>query len=145
MQLWGKSEQIAGFLDRGIHITGELQFSGILRIDGHFHGSISSSDSLIIGEHAVLHADIQVGELEVHGQIFGNVAVQGRTEIFPTGRLRGDLQTATLIIQSGGILNGHSLMAVEDSADAVRETTRALATEQFESERDSVDANSRSK
>jgi cytoskeletal protein CcmA (bactofilin family) len=132
MQLWGKSEQIAGFLDRGIHITGELQFSGILRIDGHFHGSISSSDSLVIGEHAVVHADIKVGELEVHGQVYGNVAVKGRTEIFPTGRLQGDLQTGTLVVHSGGVLNGHSQMGANEAQERTAQISAAVVDEEKE-------------
>jgi cytoskeletal protein CcmA (bactofilin family) len=131
MQLWGKSEQIAGFLDRGIHITGELQFTGILRIDGHFHGSISSSDSLIVGEHAVVHADIHVGDLEVHGQIYGNVLADGRTEIFPTGRLHGDLRTKTIVVQSGGVLDGHCQMSVADgSSQESNSATRATDSDE---------------
>jgi cytoskeletal protein CcmA (bactofilin family) len=62
-----KSEQISGFLDQGTNVIGELQFSGTLRIDGNFQGSISSGDTLVIGEHAVVHADIKVGEIEIHG------------------------------------------------------------------------------
>src|SRR5262245_28371600 len=113
MSRWRKSEQISGFLDQGTHVTGELQFSGILRIDGNFHGSISSGDTLIIGEHAVVHADIKVGELEIHGQVFGNVEAERRVEISASGRLRGDLQTAILLVQAGGVLEGRSRMPSE--------------------------------
>ena len=67
------SEQVCGFLDKGTNVTGELQFAGTLRIDGNFHGSISTNDTLIIGEHAVVHADIRAGEVEVHGQVFGTI------------------------------------------------------------------------
>jgi cytoskeletal protein CcmA (bactofilin family) len=115
MSLWHKSEEIAGFLDKGANITGELQFSNTLRIDGNFHGSITSNDTLIIGEEAVVHADIRVGDLEVHGRIFGNVEVQRRTEIFSTGRIHGDLQTSALIIREGAVLDGRSRMNPERS------------------------------
>jgi cytoskeletal protein CcmA (bactofilin family) len=110
MSLFRKSEEIAGFLDQGTNVTGDLQFSHTLRIDGNFHGSIASEDMLIIGEQAVVHADIKVGDLEVHGQVFGNVEVQRRTEIFSTGRLSGDLQTSILLIQAGAVLDARSHM-----------------------------------
>ena len=110
MKLWNKSEQIAGFFDQGISITGEVRFSGILRIDGNFHGSIASPDTLIIGEHSVVHADINVGDLVIHGQVFGNVEVKRRTEISSSGQLRGDLQTSSLIVEVGAILDGRSRM-----------------------------------
>ena len=134
MKLWTKSsEQIAGFLDQGTNVTGELQFSGILRIDGNFHGSIASSDRLVIGEHAVVHADINVGELEVHGQVFGNVQVKKRTEIFSTGKLRGDLETASLIIQVGAIFDGRSRMPGEGDPIPVREITQVAQLPEPES------------
>jgi cytoskeletal protein CcmA (bactofilin family) len=134
MKLWTKSsEQIAGFLDQGTNVTGELQFSGILRIDGNFHGSIASSDRLVIGEHAVVHADINVGELEVHGQVFGNVQVKKRTEIFSTGKLRGDLETASLIIQVGAVFDGRSRMPSEGGPIPVREITQVAQLPEPES------------
>ena len=59
------SEEISGFLDQGTSVTGELQFSGTMRVDGEFHGSISTNDKLIIGERAQVHADVQAGEIEI--------------------------------------------------------------------------------
>jgi cytoskeletal protein CcmA (bactofilin family) len=134
MKLWRKSEQISGFLDQGTNITGELQFSNTLRIDGNFHGSITSGDTLIIGEHAVVHADIKVGEIEIHGQVFGNVEVKRRAEISSTGRLRGDLQTSILIVQAGAVLDGKSHMSTDQQQHGHRESTR-IASEHFEEKR----------
>ena len=117
MSLWRKSDDVVGFLDRGTEVTGELQFSHTLRIDGNFHGSIVGEDRLIIGEQAVVHADIRVGDIEIMGQVFGNVQVSGQAEIFSTGRLRGDLQASVLIIQAGAILEGRSSMPAAKSGN----------------------------
>lgn len=138
MGLWRKTDEISGFLDQGTHITGELQFSNTLRIDGNFHGSITSDDTLIVGKHAVVHADIKVGEVEIHGQVFGNVEAERRTEISSTGRLRGDLQTAVLTIQAGGILDGRSRMPSVQTPASVRESTSVLA--EFTDEKRHVDS-----
>ena len=136
MKFWRKSEQISGFLDQGTNVTGELQFTGTLRIDGNFHGSISSGDLLVIGEHAVVHADIKAGEIEIHGQVFGNVEVQRCAEVLPTGRLRGDIHTPILIVAAGGILDGKSHMPSESqSANIVRESTRLISREYDEQKR----------
>lgn len=130
MKLWRKSEEITGFLDHGTSITGELQFSGILRIDGNFHGSINSGGTLIIGERAVVHADIKVGEIEIHGQVFGNIEVKRRAEIASTGRLRGDVQTSILIVQAGAVLDGKSHMASDKPGQTVRESTHVAAEDE---------------
>jgi len=129
MKLWRKSaaEEITGFLDHGTDLTGELQFAGTLRIDGNFHGSIASGDILAIGENANVHADIKVGEIEIYGQVFGNIEVGRRAEIFPTGRLRGDLLTPVLVVHEGGVIDGRSRMpsdAPSAPAEIVRENTR---------------------
>ncbi len=104
------SEEIAGFLDQGTAITGELQFSGTLRIDGKFHGSISTADVLTIGEHAVVHADIKVGEIEIHGRVSGNIEAKRRIEVRPTAHINGDLRTPTLVVEAGATFDGSSDM-----------------------------------
>src|SRR5262245_48777586 len=114
------SEEIAGFLDKGTTLTGELQFAGQLQIHGNFHGSITTNDILVVGEHAVIHADIKSGEMEVHGRVFGSVEGKRRIEIHPTGRVQGDIQTPVLVIHAGGTFDGRSHMVAESgNASAV--------------------------
>src|SRR4029453_10622838 len=113
-----QSDHVSGFLDKGTNVTGELEFAGTLRIDGNFQGSISTSDNLVIGEHAVVHADIKVGEIEIHGQFFGRIEAKNRVEIFPSGRVRGDLHTPVLCVNPGAILDGGTHMAPEQSEEA---------------------------
>ena len=96
------SEEVTGFLDQGTAVTGELQFSGTLRIDGHFHGSIATSDILTIGEHGAVHADIKVGEIEVHGHVSGNIEAKRRITIHSTGRVNGEIRTPNIVIEAGG-------------------------------------------
>jgi cytoskeletal protein CcmA (bactofilin family) len=113
------SDQVSGFLDKGTNVTGELEFTGTLRIDGNFHGSISTGDVLIIGEHALVHADIKVGEIEIHGQVNGRIEAKRRVEITASGRLRGDVYTPVLSVSPGGVLDGRTQM----SGDQPEETT----------------------
>ncbi len=125
------SDQVLGFLDKGTNVTGELEFTGTLRIDGNFHGSVSTGDMLIVGEHAVVHADIKVGEIEIHGQIFGRVEAQRRVEISATGRVRGDICTPVLVVTSGAVLDGRVEMAGDGSQEV------AVATPPIEEQQNS--------
>ena len=115
------TDQVAGFLDKGTNVTGELEFAGTLRIDGNFHGSIGPGDFLVIGEHAIVHADIQAGEVEIHGQVFGRIEAKRGVEISATGRVRADIHTPVLSMTPGGMLDGRIQMA----ADGPDETTVA--------------------
>jgi len=111
-----QSDQVSGFLDKGTNVTGELEFVGTLRIDGNFQGSISTGDNLVIGEHAVVHADIKVGEIEIHGQFFGRIEAKHRVEIFPSGRVRGDIHSPLLLVNAGAKLDGGLHMS-DETAD----------------------------
>src|SRR5215472_10845920 len=113
------SDQVSGFLDKGTNVTGELEFTGTLRIDGNFHGSISTADILIIGEHALVHADIKVGEIEIAGQVNGRIEAKRRVDIRASGRLRGDVHAPTLSVTPGGVVDGRIHM----SGDHLEETT----------------------
>src|SRR2546427_13278157 len=83
------SDQVFGFLDKGTNGTGELEYTGTLRIDGNFHGSVSTADMLIIGGHARVHADIKAGAIEIHGQAFGSVDAKRRAAASAAGRTPG--------------------------------------------------------
>jgi len=122
-----QSDQVSGFLDKGTNVTGELEFAGTLRIDGNFQGSISTADNLVIGEHAVVHADIKVGEIEIHGQFFGTVEAK-RVEVFASGRVRGDIHTPLMIVNPGARLDGGIRMA-DERPDESPVTTHSLSEE----------------
>jgi|SRR5262249_10717341 cytoskeletal protein CcmA (bactofilin family) len=122
-----QSDQVSGFLDKGTNVTGELEFAGTLRIDGNFQGSVSTADNLIIGEHAIVHADIKVGEIEIHGQFFGTIQAKNRVVVFPSGRVRGDIHTPVLCVTAGALLDGGLRMADDRSDDA--SATQSIAEE----------------
>jgi len=125
------SEEISGFLDQATSVTGELQFSGTLRVDGNFHGSINTGDILVVGEHAVIQADIKVGEIEIYGCVLGNLEVKRRIEIYPTGRVRGDIQTPVLIVNPGATFDGRSRMSGEtEESEIVPEARRVKETDE---------------
>ena len=112
------SEKLSGFLDEGISITGELQCSGTLRLDGEFSGLISGGDKLIVGKQARIQADIRkLGEIEVYGSVYGTIETRFRIVIHSGGKIRGDIQSPVLVIEEGGKLDGNSKMAAHDAAE----------------------------
>jgi cytoskeletal protein CcmA (bactofilin family) len=112
-----QSDQVCGFLDKGTNTTGELESAGTLRIDGTFQGSISTADNLIVGRDAVVHADIKVAEIEIHGRFSGSIEAKNGVEIFPTGRVQGDIRTPVLRVSAGAMLDAMIRMADERPAD----------------------------
>lgn len=119
------SNEFQGFLDQGTSLTGELEFSGTFRVDGNIHGSIKTDDLLIVGENATVNADIRAGEIQVFGSVFGTIESARRVEIYPKGRVKGDVRTPQLIIEEGGTFEGRSKPTEEtEAAEPQAESTK---------------------
>src|SRR5262245_46212386 len=97
-------------LGRGARFEGKLTFEGTIRLDARFIGSIVTNDVLVVGEGAHIDADITCGTVVVHGEVNGNVKAKTAVEIHHTGKVRGDLETASLVIEKGALFHGASKM-----------------------------------
>ena len=111
------SVEFKDFLDHGTTLTGELSFSGTLRVDGNVHGSIKTSDILIVGEGASIHADIKAGKVQIHDFVSGRIDGFQRVDIFATGHVLGDIRTPQLVVEDGGRFDGRSRTTLGDSED----------------------------
>lgn len=121
-----QSQAMAGassdlLLGRGVRFEGKLTFAGTVRIDASFVGTIITDDVLVVGEAARIDANITCGTIVVQGEVNGNVQAKRGVEIHAGARVRGDLETASLVIEKGGFFQGASRM----DATAAREKVAA--------------------
>lgn len=120
--------EITALLGRGTRFEGKLYFEGRVRIDGMFKGEIKSDDTLIIGDGAEVHAEIDVATVIVRGGVVhGNVRAKQAIEIHAPGRLVGNIQSPSLYIERGVEFQGScSMDAGEDEGDTRTRETAAL-------------------
>ena len=79
MTTMAEASQISALLDRGCEFEGKLTFEGTVRVNGIFAGEIFSNDVLIVGDTAVVNAEIDVDIItRITENIDGNVASTGR-------------------------------------------------------------------
>ena len=105
---------ISTFLGSDSSVEGTIEFKGTIRLDGRVKGKISSNGgTLIVGEEALIHADIIAGTIIVMGQVSGTISATERLEVYPPGRVNGDVHAAIISIEPGGILNGNCSMKVQ--------------------------------
>jgi cytoskeletal protein CcmA (bactofilin family) len=111
--------EITALLGRGTQFEGKLHFEGRVRIDGMFKGEIRSDDTLVIGEGAEVHADIDVATVIVRGGVVhGNIRAPTAIEVHAPGRVVGDLHSPSLFIDRGVEFQGKCRMdAVPPDAD----------------------------
>jgi len=108
----GDLSEITGFLDEGTEFKGEMKFHGTMRIDGKYEGIIKSDSILIIGETADVKAElIEVGSISINGRIDGNITAKEKIEIHERGKVFGSVNTPSLVIDDGAILQGKSNMS----------------------------------
>jgi cytoskeletal protein CcmA (bactofilin family) len=107
-----------GFLDRGSVFRGELEFEDTMRIDGRFHGKITSKNELIVGESAHIEGDIHVGRIAISGTVVGKITADQRVEIHRNGKVYSDVDTPALVIEEGAIFQGNCVMGDKDRKGA---------------------------
>jgi cytoskeletal protein CcmA (bactofilin family) len=102
---------LTAFIDEGSEIEGRYTFRGTVMLNGKFKGEISSDDTLIIGERAVLQADVRAGRLVVSGEVTGNLRAMERIELKRTARVYGDVESPVVVLEEGVLFEGHCRMA----------------------------------
>lgn len=104
------TSDLNALLGRGSEFEGKLSFEGTVRIDGKFNGSIVTKDVLVVGEGAVVSAEIDCGTIIVHGQIIGNVKARVGVELHSPARVKGNIEAPSLMIERGVTFDGQTKM-----------------------------------
>ncbi len=105
------------YLDRGTRISGKLSFDEAARIDGQVDGEITAKESLVVGETAVITAQISAVSVVVAGKVSGDISATQRLEIRPSARVVGNLSSPILVIHEGATFEGHCTMQAETGRD----------------------------
>ena len=112
----GIVSEISTLLGRGTTFKGKLTFEGTVRIDGKFNGTIASGDVLVIGEGAKISAEITCATIIVHGEVTGNLRARNAIELHHPARVRGNVETPSLMIEKGVLFEGQAKMENLDKA-----------------------------
>ena len=105
-----RRDEINAFLGSNTELEGKLSFSGTVRIDGRFKGEILADGTLMVGEGAVLEADVQAPHLVVCGEVRGNLYAAEKLEIHPPGKVFGNIQAPAVVIDEGVVFEGSCRM-----------------------------------
>ena len=108
--------EITTLLGRGSEFEGKLTFEGTVRIDGKLSGEIFSEDVLVVGEGAMVNAEIDVGVIIVEGNVTGNIRAKRAVELHAPARVRGDVETPSFSLEKGVVFQGQTTMPAEKGA-----------------------------
>jgi len=106
---------IQTFLGPETTLEGKLAFEGTVRLDGHFTGTIESKAGvMVVGERAIINADILVHTATVSGEVSGNIRATSCIELQPPARVFGDLYAPVVIIDAGVVFRGNCTMEADE-------------------------------
>lgn len=119
----------SGFLEQGVRVEGKLELPGTFRIDSHLRGSITSGETLILGENSTVEAEIEGNAVTIAGKFDGHIQARTKVEIDSKAVVTAEIQTPCLIIEAGAMVDGrcHVVMG-SDGSKPVTIPIRSVAT-----------------
>jgi cytoskeletal protein CcmA (bactofilin family) len=127
MKPTAKQGDLNGFLDRGSHLRGELQFDTHFRVHGKFTGEVTTEGELIVGEGGEVEGEVRVGQVVVSGILRGSIQASRRIHITATGKVFADVDTPSLIVEDGAFFEGRCAMT-RDAAKTAAGGPKLVAT-----------------
>jgi cytoskeletal protein CcmA (bactofilin family) len=117
-----KEGTLTGFVGNGTTLQGEASFKGMLRVDGHLSGRISSEDgTLIVSTNGQVDANVEVAVAQIFGTVNGDIIATKRIEMGRVAKVTGNIQTPALVIESGALFEGSCRMAQQKEASESKE------------------------
>jgi cytoskeletal protein CcmA (bactofilin family) len=90
-----------------IVIDGEITGDEDLIVRGTVKGKIAMSASVIVENSGTVEADIETKNVEVSGNVTGNITATERVELKTDGRMVGDVKAPRILIADGAVFKGN--------------------------------------
>lgn len=96
---------------------GDVESEGSLHVHGRVEGTLRARDGIFIAEEAEVEATIVAASVIVAGRVQGTIRCDERFEVLPQGRVTGEVQSPTLVIHEGALMNAQFRMGAPDRAE----------------------------
>lgn len=107
-------EKIETVIGPNTNFNGQLKCDGSVRIDGVCEGGrIETIGNIIVGPDAMVAADLVARNVSVSGSVSGRIHASGRLEILSTGRVWGDVEVGSFLLDEEGYFRGEMVMKEE--------------------------------
>jgi cytoskeletal protein CcmA (bactofilin family) len=120
-----KPSPIDSLIGAGSVITGDIQFTGGLRIDGAVKGNIKAvgdkPGTLVLSELAKVEGEVDVAHVVVNGSVAGPIHAAEYLELMPKARVTGDVTYKTIEIHVGAIVMGRMVHEADVKSDKIIE------------------------
>ena len=121
-----KEGAVGGFVGGTSALSGEINFRGMMRVDGKVTGRVASDDgTLIVSSGGRVEAEVSVVVAKISGEVAGDITASERVELGRTARVSGNIQTPALVVEDGAIFDGNCRMSQRREGRAGEEARRS--------------------
>ncbi len=107
-------DKIETIIGPNTNFDGHLQCDGSVRIDGVCEGGvIETVGNVIVSPNAMVAANIVARNVSVSGAVTGKIHASDRLEILSTGRVWGDVEVGSFLLDEDGYFRGQLVMKEE--------------------------------
>lgn len=112
-------DKIETVIGPNTNFSGRLVSDGSIRIDGVCEeGIIESVGNIVVGPQARVAADLIAENVSVSGAVTGRITASGRLEILSTGKVWGDVNVGSFLLDEDGYFKGKLAMKDEPEPPA---------------------------
>ena len=94
----------------GTKVTGDIESSSGIRIDGQLKGKITIRGKVVIGSPGQVNGDIICQLIEVSGKVSGNIQASELVSLKASAVIQGEITTKKLAIEPGAVFTGSCKM-----------------------------------
>lgn len=98
-------------ISNGTEISGDINSTGDIRIDGSLIGNLKTKGKVVIGPTGRAKGEIYCKNIEVSGAIEGKLAVEQLLNLKATSKIIGEIITTRLSIEPGAKFTGTCKMS----------------------------------
>jgi len=106
---------VINIIGNGTKITGNIETSGDIRIDGVLLGNLSTQGKIVIGATGSVEGEVVCVNSDVSGQLKGKISVKELLSLKATAKIFGDIITNKLAIEPNAIFTGTCNMGGENN------------------------------
>jgi cytoskeletal protein CcmA (bactofilin family) len=123
----GAAEAALSIIASGMRITGDIETSGTLKIDGRVDGSVIGARQVMLGRNGAIKGNVHAGEVVLGGQVDGSIVADERLELQGSAVVNGDIETKSIVVLEGARINGavrmHEIRLVGSQSGADRQAS----------------------
>ncbi len=131
---FGNNGNLNTIIGKGSSFEGKLNVKSTLRVDGVLKGTITTTESLVIGKEGDVNGEVKVKNAIIGGKLRGKLVASGKVVLEANSVFSGELNTAKLVIDEGAFFDGNCSMG-EMEANAKKADYGSSITSILENDR----------